>query len=315
MVAMGASLADQAWGLESAVYRVTGVLTVIAGWFFTALMAFSVALVFAFAIHYLGWIGITALMALAVYVILRNIKIHGSREKASKELELLDLKRVKDADFAVRTCFEHSGRFLAVVHAHLEDCFDGILTENRKALKRLRRETSKVQKWTNIIIANVFKTMRLLERDQAKEAGKYAYVVSALQEIAQSLRDIILRCHVHTSNQHAGLLPVQKKELQQVRKWVESLLEDTSRILLNAEPFKFREVAAHYVGLKNLLEECDRNQVERIRTGLSKTRLSILFYGINNACLTISEHTLQLLTIFDETFHVKAKQTDPRLEN
>lgn len=303
MVAMGTSLADQAWGLESAVYRVTGVLTVIGGWFFTAFSAFTVALTFAFVLMYLNkWAAILLLLAVVALVIVRNFGIHTRREKAAQELELLDLKRVADADFAVRTCFEHSGRYLAVVRNNLSHCFDGILTQDRKLLKQLRRETSKIQTWSNIIVANIFKTLRLLQQDEARNAGKYAIVISALQEIAESARDMILRCHVHTSNQHAGLLPVQKKELQQVRKSMESLLDDTAKILLNRQPYKYREVASHYIHLEQLLEEYDQNQIDRIRNSVSKTRLSILFYGINNACLKISEQTLQLLTIFDETF-------------
>ncbi len=302
MVAMGASLADQAWGLESAVYRVTGVLTVIGGWFFTALCAFSVSLCCAFAIKYLNGFAIVILLVLVGYIIFRNFKVHRLREKATQELELLDLKRVSDADFAVRTCFEHSGRFLAAVRTNLDLCFDGILTENRRMLKQLRRETSKVQKWSNIIVANIFKAMRLLQHEDVKGAGKYANVVFALQEISESLRDLILRCHVHTSNHHSGLLPAQKKELQQVRKCVEALLEGTSRILLNHEAFEYRDLAAHYVNLRCLLDDFDRRQIERIRSSMSKTRLSILFYGINNACLKISEQVLLLLNIFEETF-------------
>jgi phosphate/sulfate permease len=302
MVAMGASLADQAWGLESAVYRVTGVLTVIGGWFFTALLAFSVSLSFAFAIAYLNGFAIVILLVLVGFIIFRNFKIHKRREKAAQELELLDLKRVSDADYAVRTCFEHAGRFLSAVRSDLDVCFDGILTENRRLLKQLRRETSRVQKWSNIIVANIFKAMRLLQKDDVKGAGKYANVVSALQEISESLRDLILRCHVHTSNRHCGLLPAQKKELQQIRKCVEALLEGTSRIMLSREAFQYRDLSAHYVNLKNLLDDFDRRQIERIRSSMSKTRLSILFYGINNACLKISEQVLLLLSIFEETF-------------
>jgi phosphate/sulfate permease len=308
MVAMGSSLADQAWGLESAVFRVTGVLTVIGGWFFTALSAFTVALTFAFILTVLNkWAAILLLLTIAGLMIYRNFRIHGLREKAASELELLDLKRVTSADFAVRTCFEHSGSYLNVIRGHLSRCFDGILTQNRKQLKRLRRETSKVQSWSNIIVANIFKTMRLLQHEDAIRAGKYAYVISALQEISESLRDLILRCHVHTSNQHSGLLPAQKKELQQVRKCVEGLLDETARILLNRQPFNYGDVARNYVELKQLLEEFDRHQIDRIRSSASKTRLSILLYGITNACLKISEQTLQLLTIFDETFHLEGK--------
>jgi phosphate/sulfate permease len=303
MAAMGSSLADRAWGLESAVFRVTGVLTVIGGWFFTALIAFSISLIFAFVLMFLNkWAAILLLLAVVGGIILRNFKIHGRREKAAKELELLDLKRVTDADFAVRTCFEHAGKFLTVINHNLSQCFDGILTQDRRLLKSLRRETSKIQVWSNIIVANIFKTLRLLQHEEVENAGKYAYVISALQEVAESLRDMILRCHVHTSNQHAGLLPAQKKELQQIRKHVQALLGGTAEILLHRQPFQYRELAAHFVELKHLLEVYDRSQIDRIRKNLSKTRLSILFYGINNACLKISQQTLQLLNIFEETF-------------
>ncbi len=301
MVAMGTSLTDQAWGLESAVYRVTGVLAVVGGWFFTAFMAFTVSLICAFAVYYLKGVAIVALLVVVVLLIIRNFRIHQSREKASQELELLDLKRVTDAEFAIRICFEHSGLFLAKVLENLSECFEGILTQDRRLLKQLRRETSRMQKWSNIIVANIFKTLRLVRRKESKNADKYSYVVYALQEISESMRDLILRCHVHISNQHSGLLPAQKKELQQVRKCMEALLAQTARILKDREPFEYRDVAAYYVDLKVFLDQYDRSQIERIRNGESKTRLSILYYGITNACLKISEQTLHLLNIFQET--------------
>jgi Na+/phosphate symporter len=303
MVAMGTSLADQAWGLESAVYRVTGVLAVVGGWFFTAFIAFTASLICAFAIFYLKAVAIIALIGIALALIIRNFKIYQYREKASHELELLDLKRVNDPQFAICTCFEHSGQFLFKVLDNLNLCFEGILTQDRKLLKRLRRETSRMQKWSNIIVANIFKTLRLLRRRESKNAGKYSYVVYALQEISESMRDLILRCHVHTSNQHSGLLPAQKKELQQVRKCVEAIICQTAKILKKRESFEYRDIAAHYVELKNFLDQFDRTQIERIRSGESKTRLSVLFYGINNACLKISEQTLHLLNIFQETMN------------
>ncbi|RJQ71943.1 MAG: inorganic phosphate transporter [Desulfobacteraceae bacterium] len=310
MVAMGTSLADQAWGRESAVYRVTGVLMVIGGWFFTAFSAFTISVCFAFAIGYLNGFAVFGLLGMTGYILFRNLKIHGRREKATKDLDLLDLKRVEDADYAVRTCFEHTGRFLNIVQTHLDTCFDGILTQNRRQLKDLRHQTSNVQKWSNTIVANIFKTMRLLQRGELKQAARYSTAISALQEITESLRDMILRCHVHTANQHSELLPDQRKELQQVRKSVEALLAETAQIFLTRRPFEYPQVAEHYAQLKQYLEVCDRKQVGRIRSGQSKTRLSILFYGINNSCQKISEQTLHLLDIFGETFELGLKAED-----
>ncbi len=312
MVAMGTSLADQAWGLESAVYRITGVLTVIGGWFFTAFMAFTLSLSCALVIYYFNGVGIAALIVMVALATIRNFSIHGKRAKVARDLELLDLKRVTDAEFAIRTSFENSGHYLTAVMASLDACFEGILTENRKLLKQLRRETSNIQKWSNIIVANIFKTLRLLGRRDAKRADNYSYVVYALQEIAESTRDLILRCHVHVSNQHSELLPEQKKELQHIRKCIEALLSETSKIMKDRKPFLYREVATHHTHLKTLLEAYDHNQIERISTGVSKTRLSILFYGINNACLKISEQTLKLLYIFDNTFTQNENISGPK---
>ncbi len=301
MVAMGTSLADRAWGLDSAVYRVTGVLTVIGGWFFTAMLAFSLAALSAVSIHYLDGFAIGGLIVIIGLLVLRNFNIHGRREKDTRELENLDLQRISDPDQAVQACFGHCGSFLQVVRDNLEACFEAILTEDRKSLKQLRRQTSRIQAWSNIIVANIFKALRLLQSDQVKGADKYAYVIAALQEISESMRDLILRCHVHVSNQHSGLLPEQKKELQQIRGCVESVLADTAKILLEGKPLEYRQVASHYVQLKQFVEQYDAHQVERIRSGASKTRLSILFYGICNACQKISEQTLHLADIFDET--------------
>ena len=79
MVAMGTSLADNAWNRESAVYRVAGVLSVIGGWLFTALIAFFSAGVMAVLIYYGGLYMVLALTILAIFLIIRSSKIHSQR--------------------------------------------------------------------------------------------------------------------------------------------------------------------------------------------------------------------------------------------
>ena len=81
MVAMGSSLADQAWGRESAVYRITGVITVIGGWFFTALAAFTISLVFALAIYYLKLPGIIGLLLFSAYLIFSTYRYHQKKQR------------------------------------------------------------------------------------------------------------------------------------------------------------------------------------------------------------------------------------------
>ena len=80
MVAMGSSLADKAWGRESAVYRVTGVLTVISGWFMTGLAAFTLAAVMATILHYGQVYAIFGLLALVVVILVKSTIMHRKRE-------------------------------------------------------------------------------------------------------------------------------------------------------------------------------------------------------------------------------------------
>ena len=101
MVAMGTSLADQAWGLESAVYRVTGVLTVIGGWFFTAMMAFTVSSIFATAIFFGGGWAVAAILLLAAFIIYRTHHIHRKREAVEDSTEVFNLRKIKDSKAAI----------------------------------------------------------------------------------------------------------------------------------------------------------------------------------------------------------------------
>ena len=81
MVAMGTSLADRAWGRESAVYRITGVLSVIGGWFITAGAAFTICFIVALIVYWGGVIAMIALIALAVYMLIHNHLVFQRKKK------------------------------------------------------------------------------------------------------------------------------------------------------------------------------------------------------------------------------------------
>jgi len=310
MVAMGSSLADQAWGRESAVYRVTGVLTVIGGWFFTALMAFTVSLVFAFAVYHFRVSGVVLLLGLVGFAIWHSFHLHERRESDIQELEVFNLKKVKDSSLAVKTSFEHSGIFLKEIHGHLNTCLESLFKEDLKQLRHTRKQTKKIQGWSNIIVANIFKTLRILQKEDVRNTHRYSQVISALQEITESMRDVILRSYVHISNNHKGLLPVQIRELGQVQACVSELLEHAFGVLLEKRSFDYLKLAEMDRRLRELVEEFDKNQIGRIQAEESKTRLSILFYAVSGNALKISEHTLNLMSVFRETFMVNGWKFD-----
>jgi phosphate/sulfate permease len=305
MVAMGTSLSDQAWGRDSAVYRVSGVLTVIGGWFFTAMMAFTVSSIFATAIHFGGGIAVGIILCLAALLIFRTHSVHRHREEVEQSVEVFNLRKIKDSAAAASVTFEHASIFLQEVRKVLELGFRGLVEQNRSTLKEAREGQRKVQRWSNIIAANIFKVFRLLQWEDVEHAQRYAATISSLQEISESLRDIVVRAHLHVANNHSGLLEAQIEELDRIQDHVAALLEQTSRALLTRDCPNCDEIAAKNRDLRILVDEFDQHQIMRIQDNLSKTRLSILFYSLAWDSLKIAEQTTQLLTVFRECWEVE----------
>jgi hypothetical protein len=302
MVAMGSSFSDRAWGRDSAVFRVTGVFTVIGGWFLTAIMAFTFSAVFAFSIYYLKAVGALAIMVLGGFLILRNHRLHKKREKEIEAAEIFNLKKVKDSKYAISTSFEHAGYFLKEVAKVLSESYDGLAGQNRQMLKNARKESKKIQGWANIIVANVFKTLRLLQKEDPVYTQKYAQAVNVLQEIAECLRDAVRRAFSHVNNNHKPMLPVQLEELKQILDLVLKVLGETADAMMAKDIINCREIEIHKKTLKKLENKFDKNQVKRILDETSKTRLSILFYGYIRDANLILEQTLNLLNIFRDSF-------------
>jgi len=300
MVAMGTSLSDQAWGRESAVFRVTGVLTVIGGWFFTAMMAVTVSSLIAAAISYGGPPAVLGIVCLAVLIILLNRRTHKSREVEAEAIEVFNLKKIQDSSAAISLTFEHTGIFLREVSLALNAAFEGLFEQDRARLKEARRQQKQVQQWANILVANTFKVLRLLQREEVENTQRYTETISTLQRIAESQRDVIMRAYLHVANNHAGLLEMQVQELSGIRDCICDLLDSTADAFLNKRPLNKASVEAKSRQLDELIHEFDQNQIRRIQDNSSKTRLSILFYSFMWNSQRIAGQTVVLLQIFQD---------------
>jgi phosphate/sulfate permease len=305
MVAMGTSLSDQAWGRESAVYRVAGVLTVISGWFLTALAAFSVSLLFAFLIYYFRVAAILGLLVLLITLVCHTYRLHFRREEESRVIEAFSLKNISDPNTAINASFEQTGSFLKEISDSLGLCFDAAFSEDRQGLRDTTTWTGKIQKWANIIIANTFDTLFLLRDNAVDSTQKYARTISCIQGIAESHRDIIKRSYVHFENCHEGFSDAQKEELRRIKTYITRLLWNTSIMLERRKKVDYDYIANQSRRLNNLVTEFDKNQIKRIQDGESKTRLNILYYGLMENSVKIAQHTQNLLNIFRESFKGK----------
>ncbi len=302
MVAMGTSLADQAWGRESASYRVAGVLTVIGGWFFTAFTAFTVSALFAAAIFYSDGYATLLLLAGALFVIARNHRSHRKRETEEKELDVFNLSKVSDIGQTVKAVFAHCGLLLREVKATSNQCFEGLFSNDLGTLRGLRKSNKKIQTWANIITANIYKALRLMSREEVRHSQNYAQIITNLQEIAESHRDIIMRSLDHVDNHHKGLLEVQIRELKEVIRCYNGLLDHAISAFLRGTILDMKSINAAQKKMEGLVDKFNIHQIKRIQNETSKTRLSILFYGIMGKTRQISSHTVELIRLFRDTF-------------
>lgn len=302
MVAMGTSFADQAWGRESAVYRITGVLTVIGGWFLTAVIAFTFAGLFAAVIFYGEGFGVLLLLALAAWLIWNAHRKHRTMAEEARKQKVFNLKSVEDPRKSVETTFEHMSFLLKEIRESLDTALDALFKQSFDRLGVQRKRLSKIQQWSNIISANIFKAMRLLDQKGLAVSHKYAQTIRRLQKITDGHRDIVLRAYTHIGNHHKGLLPVQIEELEQVRGLLNEILLEVETTFSRKQTADLDRLREKDGRLRELAEELNARQVPRIADNTSKTRLSILYYAIVGNAMMLSKQNLELLEIFDLAF-------------
>jgi phosphate/sulfate permease len=302
MVSMGTSFSDRAWGSETAVYRVTGVMTVVGGWFMTALIAFSVAFGFACVINYLGAVGVVMLMIFCGLIIVRNHREHGRRSKEEERAEVYNLKKITDISESMSLTFEHMGHLLKDIRESLDVTLDALFAQDVSRLSEQRKNTKHIQKWVNIITANIFKVMRLQQKEQRTTSHKYAQTIRRLQKLSDGHRDIVLRSWVHVSNQHKGLLGVQVEELRVAKERILNILSEVEDTFEKRKSFSPDIIKEQLQELRDLAERFHYDQIERIQDDSSKTRLSILYYAILGNFIMLGKQNLKLLEIFQESF-------------
>ncbi|MEJ2246665.1 MAG: inorganic phosphate transporter, partial [Acidobacteriota bacterium] len=280
MVAMGSSLSDRAWGRESAVYRIAGVFTVIGGWFLTALSSFIISGLIATIIFYTrGW-GVPVLLFVVGYMIWQNHRTHKHRAKQKDFGTVFNLRKITDVSESISITFEHMAVFLQEIRISLNATLTALLNQNEYVLKNEYKKISKIQQWSNMIIANVFKCMRLLLREEAHLYLKYPQTVRRIQKLSDGHRDIVQRAYLHVCNHHKELLDIQKKELKNAGNILNEMLVDVEKAFKAKDMHKYKDVQKRDIELRELARRLNDEQIERIRSGDSKTRLSILFYAI-----------------------------------
>jgi phosphate/sulfate permease len=280
MVAMGSSLADGAWGRESAVYRISGVLSVIGGWFFTAFSAFSLAFGMAMLFHYGGSMGIFAMVAIAALMVFRTHALHRRREEKKGAMQ----EEAEPEEINEQQLIQKSQKYLLYVvesvEAVLKDYLNGLATEDRRLLRKAHEDFEIVYEKTTTLKKSLNRTVDRLT-DPALESGYfYTRVLENLRNVANSTYFIISPSFKHVNNNHKPLNEEQHKELLGVNKEITEFLSEARNNILEGTEVPSDQLKKERDDILLLMRSCRKNQIKRIKNGLVGTRNSMLFFGL-----------------------------------
>ncbi|MCB9231775.1 MAG: inorganic phosphate transporter [Bacteroidia bacterium] len=284
MVAMGASLADKAWGRDSAVYRVAGVVQVVAGWFGTALIAFTVCSVFVVLILLFGMYAVGGLMALAILLMVRS---HISHNKESDKTSKMDKMLANNDTLSRRNLHEMMARdvkkSLESARAAMSDAFNGLMEEDLTLIRKSKKDIRKLTSRNERTRYHLFQLIKRSGEDSNDLSTAFVKVFDLDQDLAQSAELIVKACVTHIENTHAPLVPSQEVMVRSVADQVGNFIGQLA-VVLGSQKTISAESLELYLGKKNeiliLIEDAIQSQNEGIRLEKYNSRNSLLVFSL-----------------------------------
>jgi len=293
MVAMGSSLADKAWGRESAVYRITGVMTVIAGWFITGFGAFVIAYVVGLALMYGGVAVALALSLLCGYMIVRN-NIRASR-KTEEPQQTADRQNTVSTNQILQDCIDEVCRVMENVTRIYNRTLLAVFKENRKALREMVKESNDLFYESRERKYKMMPILYKLEDSDVNTTHYYVQVVDYMSEISKALVHITRPCFDHIDNNHEGFSKQQVHDLMSVNEHVKIIYDKINAMLRQNDFSDIETVLAMRDKLFDIIAEAIKNQLRRIKKGDTSTKSSFLYLTLLNETKTMVLQSRNLL--------------------
>lgn len=281
MVAMGTSLADRAWGSESAVYRVAGVMNVIGGWFFTAIVAFIASGTIAYLIHLGGATMIAILLLLAILLLSRNYLKHLRNSRESRTEDSLSKAESSSIHGVIEESADNISKALKRVGKINSTTINGLIDQDMTKLKKARETVVKLENEIEDLQNDIFYFIKELDDSYLGASKFYIDVIGSLQDIAQSSSLIAKVSHKHVNNHHKKLKKKQTEELLEINEKLLSLFKNISDVF---DSRNFDEIVPHIIDRKQALldevKESIQKQVERTRESDSTSPKNTTLYFI-----------------------------------
>lgn len=305
MVAMGTSLADRAWSRESAVFRVTGVLSVIGGWFVTAGVAFATCALVCLTIYFGGFIAMFAFMALAVFLLIRsNIQFARKAKKASPEDASFKLMmRSRDPEIVWDVLCKHVSRTQSGTCEFALDQYNDIVEsfsdQNLRGLRRVHRALNDKLDELTKIRRREFLALRRSPTQISLERNTWFHLgFNSNQQYIYCLKRMLDPAKEHVDNNFTPLPQSYRDEFEPMRQRINDLMKTTAQMLDTRRFDRYRETMLEADSCKNTLSVYRKRHIDRMQrsTNSAEYKVSLIYLNIlqeSQELLSIMRHQLR----------------------
>ena len=298
IVAMGSSLADRAWGRESAVYRITGMLSVIGGWFITAFVAFTICALVTAIMFYTSFVGMFIFICVAVFLLIRSNIKYSKKEKAEQQDDIFKrMMASKDKGEVLSLLRQHVKGTLTDYIAYTEQAYmqvtDGFINEDLKQLKKVMNSTDEQKKMLKKRRRKEILGLRRIPIPIAIEKNTWFHLGSnSCEQMLYCLKRICEPCKEHVDN---NFNPISKDciaEFLPIREELCQLMERTRTAIENNDYREADDILVKGDALKNKISALRKQQMNRMQeTDNASLKASMVY-------LNILQETQELVSIW-----------------
>ncbi len=295
MVAMGTSLADRSWGRESAVYRVSGVITVIGGWFFTAFTAFTISFIVAMFLSWGGMIATIIALCIAILFVIRTHFIHKKIVEKHNKKDEFDEKDTLNGENIFQKCNNSITTVVASVSKLYFSTILNLIREDRKKMKKVVKNTEDLNQYSKDLKYNLYPTLRKLEEDSVETGPYYVQILDYIREIAHCLKYISDPVYEHLDNNHPPLIREQVKELHELNEAVYSFYDEVL-IITRKRNFKdLDNLISQQQSILNLIVRMKKRQIKYIKSEVMGTRNTLMYLNLLSETKNLILYTINMV--------------------
>ena len=281
MVAMGTSLSDRAWGRDSAVFRVSGVLSVILGWLLTAFIALSVSGLFAFIMLKFDMYGVGFLVLFTILFITMTIRFHNKKEKSNaKILESTMKTEIIPARQIINSTSGSLADSLDAVAEGFVAAIEGLLTEDRKKLREALKAMERLEISNEEFKYTFYNSIRRIQEELSEGSRLYLMAYDIEQDLVQSAVFVTETARKHVEDMLGALDEDQAQNIRKISQDLSLFFKDCSQITRNRDYVQYDEIKARKKQLLEEIENLIARQAKGIKNETYSARNSILVFNI-----------------------------------